>query len=51
MINLGSPRALLAQTGFSEALAIPLTHSAGWPIVFFMNGLLAICGICREIMS
>jgi hypothetical protein len=28
-----------------------LTGSDRWPKVFFMNGLLAICGICREIMS
>ena len=31
--------------------SVLLTPSAGWPMVFFMNGLLAICGICREIMS
>jgi hypothetical protein len=28
-----------------------LTLFAGWPMVVFMNGLLAFCGICREIMS
>jgi hypothetical protein len=42
----------VTQIGFSEALdGIPLTRFAGWPMVFFMIGLLAICGICREIMS
>jgi len=40
------------QTGFSEAVwPNLLTHRVSWPMLFFMNGLLAICGICREIMS
>ena len=42
----------MSQTGFSEARDfILLTRLAGWLMVFSMNGLLAICGICREIMS
>src|SRR6202035_104522 len=48
MINHAGRGRFMPQTGFSEALdAIP---PAG-PWWARMNGFLAICGICREIMS
>jgi hypothetical protein len=48
MINLGGLRqALGRESGFFAALdaMAPLAHGG------FMNGLLAICAICREITS
>jgi hypothetical protein len=54
MINLGLADGVVVQADFSEARyprQRPLDPFRGLAHGVFMNGLLAICGICREIMS